>query len=120
LTKTLLPWEQPNINEGLSVRKKTILTAGFILMLFLIAIAEAFFVNFAQANPRASEASYFTIDAPEPFPAGTVAGASVGFVGVCLVIYSVEIQEEDRKIMRRTALVAWISCIEKSVKGGEA
>jgi hypothetical protein len=51
LTKTLLPWEQFNINEGLPVRKKTILTAGFILMLFLIAIAEAFFVNFAQANP---------------------------------------------------------------------
>jgi hypothetical protein len=51
LTKTLLPREQPNINEGLPVRKKTLLTAGFILMLFLIAIAEAGFVKFAQANP---------------------------------------------------------------------
>jgi hypothetical protein len=33
------------------VEKKTLLTAGFILVLFLIAIAEACFVKFAQANP---------------------------------------------------------------------
>jgi hypothetical protein len=33
------------------VRKKTFLTAGFISVLFLIAIAEACFVKFAQANP---------------------------------------------------------------------
>jgi len=33
------------------VRKKTLLTAGFISVLFLIAIAEACFVKFAQANP---------------------------------------------------------------------
>jgi hypothetical protein len=33
------------------VRKKTLLTACFILVLFLIAIAEACFVKFAQANP---------------------------------------------------------------------
>jgi hypothetical protein len=33
------------------VRKKTFLTAGFISVLFLIAIAEAGFVKFAQANP---------------------------------------------------------------------
>jgi len=33
------------------VRKKTLITAGFILVLFLIAIAGAYFVKFAQANP---------------------------------------------------------------------
>ena len=33
------------------MRKKTFLTAGFISVLFLIAIAEACFVKFAQANP---------------------------------------------------------------------
>jgi hypothetical protein len=33
------------------VRKKTFLTAAFILVLFLIAIAEAGFVKLAQANP---------------------------------------------------------------------
>jgi hypothetical protein len=33
------------------VRKKTFLTAGFISVLFLVAIAEAGFVKFAQANP---------------------------------------------------------------------
>lgn len=33
------------------MRKKPFLTTGFILVLFLIAIAEAYFVKFAQANP---------------------------------------------------------------------
>jgi len=33
------------------VRKKTFFTAGFISVLFLIAIAEAGFVKFAQAYP---------------------------------------------------------------------
>jgi hypothetical protein len=33
------------------VRKKTLFTAGFISVLFLVAIAEAGFVKFAQAYP---------------------------------------------------------------------
>jgi hypothetical protein len=51
LTKTLLLQKQPSIRQGLPVRKKTFFTAGFISVLFLIAIAEACFVKFAQANP---------------------------------------------------------------------
>jgi hypothetical protein len=39
------------------VRKKTFLTAAFILALFLIAITEAGFVKFAQANPYSRYAS---------------------------------------------------------------
>jgi hypothetical protein len=50
-TKTLLSQKQPSIRQGLPVRKKTLLTAGFISVLFLIAIAEAGFVKFAQAYP---------------------------------------------------------------------
>jgi hypothetical protein len=50
-TKTLLSQKQPSIKQGLPVRKKTFLTAGFISVLFLIVIAEACFVKFAQANP---------------------------------------------------------------------
>jgi hypothetical protein len=43
--------KKPSIKQGLPVRRKTLLTAGFISVLFLIAIAEACFVKFAQANP---------------------------------------------------------------------
>jgi hypothetical protein len=50
LIKTLLHQKQPSIKQGLPVRK-TLLTAGFISVLFLTAIAEAGFVKFAQANP---------------------------------------------------------------------
>jgi hypothetical protein len=48
-TKTLLLQKQPSVRQGLPVRKKTFFTAGFISVLFLIAIAEACFVKFAQA-----------------------------------------------------------------------
>jgi hypothetical protein len=43
--------KKPSISQGLPVRKKTFLTAGFISVLFLVAIAEACFVKLAQANP---------------------------------------------------------------------
>jgi hypothetical protein len=49
-TKTLLSQKQPSIKRGLPVRKD-VFTAGFISVLFLIAIAEACFVKFAQAYP---------------------------------------------------------------------
>jgi len=42
--------KQPNINEGLPVKKKTVLTAAFI-SLFLAAVAGTQFVNLGWANP---------------------------------------------------------------------
>ena len=51
LTKTLLQQKKHDIKRGLPVRKKTFLPAGFISALFFIAITEANFGEFAQANP---------------------------------------------------------------------
>jgi hypothetical protein len=51
LDKNVFIAKKSSIKQGLPVRKKTFFTAGFISVLFLIAIAEAGFVKFAQANP---------------------------------------------------------------------
>jgi hypothetical protein len=51
LDKNVFIAKKSRIRQGLPVRKKTFLTAGFISVLFLVAIAEAGFVKFAQANP---------------------------------------------------------------------
>jgi hypothetical protein len=51
LDKNAFIAKKSSIRQGLPVRKKTFLTAGFISVLFLVAIAEACFVKFAQANP---------------------------------------------------------------------
>jgi hypothetical protein len=51
-TKTLLPMKQPNIKQGLPVKKKPLLTAVSILMLLLSAVAGAFLVRLGKANPE--------------------------------------------------------------------
>jgi hypothetical protein len=57
LDKNVFITKKSSIRQGLPVKKKMFLTAGFILMLFLIAIAEAGFVKLAQANPYTRFAS---------------------------------------------------------------
>jgi len=51
LYKKVFIAKKPYIKQGLPVEKKTLLTAAFILALFLMAMTEGCFVQFAQANP---------------------------------------------------------------------
>jgi hypothetical protein len=97
--------KQPPINRVLPVKKKTLLTAAFISPPFFMVKAEAGIVNFAQANPRASETSYFTIDAPEPSQQERCR-RSCWFCRRLSRRLLREIQEEDGKIMKRTTLEA--------------
>jgi hypothetical protein len=112
--------KQPSINQGLPVKKKTLLTAAFISPPFFMVKAEAGIVNFAQANPRASETSFFTIDAPEPFPTGTLQAQLLVLSAFVSSFIAWKFKRRTGKIMRRTAVVAWISCMENNLKGGEA
>jgi hypothetical protein len=60
LTKTLLHQKQPDIKQGLPVKKKTLLTGALISWLLLSTIAGTQFVNLGVANPYGAETEYTT------------------------------------------------------------
>jgi hypothetical protein len=64
LDKNVFIEKKPSISQGLPVRKKKLLAADFVSVLFLIAIAEACFVKFAQANPHLYEQVSYPVSPP--------------------------------------------------------
>jgi hypothetical protein len=65
LTKTLLPREQSNINQGLPVKKKALITVAFISTILISTVAGTILVKLVSANPLPPVASEITISSPQ-------------------------------------------------------